>query len=89
MGNGNTKFVIGLIVGAALYGMMCYVAGTCKGKKLKHDLSSSVHEIEDDMASIMESAKEKAVDAGSRMADKVLEKAQDAKEILIDAKKNK
>lgn len=76
---GNSKLLLGIGIGALLGSLATCFAKSAKGRKMKKDLYDSFHELEDDAASVLISAKEKAIDTGTQIADKVSGKYNSAK----------
>lgn len=82
MGCENSKLWVGLGVGAAIGALAYHLARTDKARKLRNDVCCALHEIEVDAEGMLEEAKVKAAQAGSRVAGKVADKAIELKDKL-------
>lgn len=77
---GNSKLMLGLGLGAIIGGVVTYLAGTRKGRKLRSDVCCALHEIGDDAEELVYAAKDKAEQIGHKVASKVANKTEAAKE---------
>ena len=76
---GNSKLFVGLGLGALIGGVVTYLASTSKGKKMRRDICNSIHEIEEDAADMLYTAKDKVENAGNSLVNKVSNKYNYAK----------
>lgn len=76
---GNSKLLLGIGIGAVLGSLATCFAKSVKGRKMKKDIYDSFHELEGDAASMLLSAKEKAINTGSQIADRVNDTYHNAK----------
>ena len=76
---GNSKMFVGLGLGVLIGGIVTYLASTSKGRKMRRDICNSIHEIEEDAADMIGTAKEKVETTGNALANKVSSKYNYAK----------
>lgn len=82
----NSKFGLGLLIGSVL-GAMCYrFSCTPKAKQMKMKVCEALHHMGGEAGDMMESAKEKAMNVGTKVADKVADKSYDVAEKADDMK---
>lgn len=67
----DSHFLIGLGVGSILGALAYGFARSARAKKMKAEVSDALHRIEGHTECLIESAKEKALYAGEKVADKV------------------
>lgn len=73
----SSKFGLGLLIGSVL-GVMCYrFSCTPKAKQWKMKACEAMHKMGNHAEDMLDSAKEKAMNAGTKMADKVADKVAD------------
>lgn len=73
----SSKFGLGLLIGSVL-GAMCYrFSCTPKAKEMKMKVCEALHKMGGEAEGMLDSAKEKAMNAGAKMADKVADKVAD------------
>lgn len=82
----NSNFWIGLgigsIIGAFVYRFSC----SSKGRELKEKVYHSLHKVHGEAEGLMDEAKDKALDAGTKVADKVADGAFNVAEKADDVK---
>jgi len=93
----DSHFLIGLGVGSILGAMAYGFARSARAKRMKAEVCDALHRIEGHTEDLLEAAKEKALYAGERVADRVAnettviaEKANDIKgkvHTLVDSEK--
>ena len=75
MENRNSSLWIGLGVGSVIGALAYRFSRTSKAKKLKEKVCDTFHKITGQAEDMLDEAKEKAVDAGKTVADKMADKA--------------
>ncbi len=76
----SSKLLLGLGIGTVVGGLLGFMANSCKGRKLRHDLYCAAQELESDAEQMVGAAKAKAEKAGAAVVGKVADKAEVAKE---------
>lgn len=74
-----SHFWVGLGIGSILGMLGCRYASSAKGKELKLKMDVALHKVGGEAQQLLHSAKEKALNVGTKMADKVAEKADEMK----------
>ncbi len=72
-----SKFLIGLGVGAVLGALAYRFSSSAKAKQLRIKVDHALHRVSGEAEDFFDTAKEKALKAGTKVADKVAEKADD------------
>ncbi len=67
----DSHFLIGLGVGSILGALAYGFARSSRGKRMKAEVCDALHRIEGHTEDLLEAAKEKALYAGERVADRV------------------
>lgn len=80
MENRNSSLWIGLGIGSVIGALAYRFSRTSKAKKLKKKVRNTFHKITGQAEDMLDAAKEKAVDAGKAVADKVADKTFDIAE---------
>lgn len=80
MGNGNSKLLLGLGLGAIIGGVLGYLANSSKGRKMRRDACCAAQEIEEDAYALLSAAKDKAEKAGTKLVNKAADKVEAARE---------
>lgn len=75
MENRNSNLWIGLGIGSVIGALAYRFSRTSKAKKLKEKVCDTFHKITGQVEDMLDEAKEKAVDAGKTVADKMADKA--------------
>lgn len=86
MENRNSNLWIGLGIGSVIGALAYRFSRTSKAKKLKEKACDAFHKITGKAEGMLEEVKEKAVDTGKAVADKVADKAFDFAEKTDDFK---
>ena len=86
MENRNSSLWIGLGIGPVIGALAYRFSRTSKAKKLKEKVCDTFHKITGQAEGMLDEAKEKAVDAGKTVADKVADKTLDIAEKADDFK---
>lgn len=82
----NSNFLVGLGVGS-VFGMLIYrFCRSAKAKQLKERVTHAVHSVGNHAHEVMDSMKEKALDAGTTVADKVADSTFNVAEKADDMK---
>ena len=89
MENRNSSLWIGLGVGSVIGALAYRFSRTSKAKKLKEKVCDTFHKITGQAEDMLDEAKEKAVDAGKTVADKMADKGHSALLRKTDDFKNK
>lgn len=82
MGCKNSGFVVGLGIGAAIGALVYHFSRTSKARRLRNDVFTALHDIEENAEAVYEHSKEKAAYVGSKVAAKVADKATEVKDRL-------
>lgn len=72
-----SNFLIGLGVGAVLGALAYRFSSSTKAKQLRIKVDHALHKVGGEAEEFLDSAKEKALKAGTKVVDKVAEKADD------------
>ena len=75
MENRNSNLWIGLGIGSVIGAFAYRFSRTSKARKLKEKICDTFHKITGQAEDMFDEAKEKAMDAGKNVADKVADKA--------------
>lgn len=75
MENRNPNLWIGLGIGSVIGALAYRFSRTSKAKKLKEKVCDTFHKITGQVEDVLDEAKEKTMDAGKNVADKVADKA--------------
>ena len=86
MENRNSSLWVGLGIGSVIGALAYRFSRTSKAKKLKEKVCDTFHKITGQAEGMLDEAKEKAVDAGKTVADKVADKTLDIAEKADDFK---
>ncbi len=71
METGNSKFWLGLGLGSVLGVVLYRFSCSSKGKQLKEKACQAFHKVSEQAGEVFDSAKEKVMDTGAKVADKV------------------
>lgn len=71
MERGKSNFLIGLGVGSIIGALVYRFSCSTKGKKMKEEINHVFHKVTGDSVDMIDTAKDKALDAGEEVADKV------------------
>ncbi len=74
MENRNSNLWIGLGIGSVIGALAYRFSRTSKAKKLKEKVCDTFHKITGQVEDVLDEAKEKTMDAGKNVADKVADK---------------
>lgn len=72
METGNSKFWMGLGLGSVIGAVVTYFTYTSRGEKLKEKVRHAFRKVGDNAEELVDEAKEKALDTGTKVADKVV-----------------
>lgn len=78
MGCKNSNLLIGLGIGSVIGALAYHFSRTAKAKKLEGDICNAIHKLGRDAKDFLRTAEEKAMNAGTKAADKVNEEAHKA-----------
>lgn len=87
MGSKNSNFWIGLGVGSILGAIAYRCACSSKGKELEHKVFHALHKMGGRAEEMLDAAREKALYAGEKVADKVAVETLDIAEKANEMKK--
>lgn len=82
----NSHFGLGLLVGSVLGAMIYRYSCTPKAKELKMKMCEALHKMGGEAENMLDTAKEKAKNVGTKVADKVADKSYDIAEKADDMK---
>lgn len=83
---GKSNFIIGLGVGSIIGSYLYRYACSPKGKMMKDKINHAFHKVSGDAVDMIDTAKDKAMTAGNKVADKVSEGAWNVAEKTDDMK---
>lgn len=71
MGTADSKFWLGLGLGSVLGAVVYHFSCSCKGKQLKEKACQAFHKVSEQAGDMLDVAKEKVLDTGTKVVDKV------------------
>lgn len=77
MESGKSNFIIGLGVGSVIGALVYRFCCSPKGKKMKEKVNDMFHKVTGDTVDMIDTAKDKTLDTGTKVADKVADGAFD------------
>ncbi|MBR2302061.1 MAG: YtxH domain-containing protein [Bacteroidaceae bacterium] len=77
---GNSRFWIGMMAGVVVGAVVYHCARSEKAKEIKAGIAEKLKQMYEQSGECVSCMADKAVDAGVRAADKLAERAEDAKE---------
>lgn len=78
MGCKNSNLLIGLGIGSVLGALAYHFSRTAKAKKLESDVCNAIHKLGNEAKDFLRTAEEKAMNAGTKVADKMDDEAHKA-----------
>lgn len=83
---GKSNFVIGLGVGSIIGALVYRFCMSPKGKMMKEKVNGMFHKVTGDAVDMIDTAKDKALDSGTKVADKVADGAFEVAEKTDDVR---
>ena len=71
MGSNKSNFWLGLGIGSAIGAILYHCSRTTKAEQFKSKVNNSLHKLTSHAGDMVDTAKEKALDSGTKVADKV------------------
>lgn len=75
MGCKNSNFLIGLGIGSVVGALVYHFSRTAKAQKLESDICQAIHKLGGEAKDLLRTAEEKAMNAGTKAADKMDDEA--------------